>query len=412
MNRPIILTLCDYYLPGYKAGGPITTLSNRVALLGDEFAFKIVTRDRDLGEKQPYDGVSNGAWQQCGETDAFYAGDGLGGAAAIYNVLRESKYDVLYLNSFVSPLLSIWPLLLRRLGLIPHKPVVIAPRGELAQSALANKRQKKRAFLNVARRVRLHDDVLFQASSPHEQADIQRCLGNGARVLVAPDLLALEVAAAGEWSPPKQAGLLRLLYLSRIDGPKNLAGALILLQQVKGRIDFDIIGPVSDAAYWSRCRELIEALPCNVRARYLGPVPPAQVARAMRAHDLLFLPTLGENFGHVIPEALAAGCPVLISDRTPWRNLAHAGAGWDLPLECPEEFRNVLETCIAMNAAEHARLKRAAQRFAQMHLSGNEECIEQNRQLFRAALSEAGFEANQRHAHHANSAPQSFRPAA
>jgi hypothetical protein len=42
-------------------------------------------------------------------------------------------------------------------------------------------------------------------------------------------------------------------------------------------------------------------------------------------YDLFLFPTLGENYGHVISEALASGCPVVISDQTPWRNLEAEG---------------------------------------------------------------------------------------
>ena len=55
----------------------------------------------------------------------------------------------------------------------------------------------------------------------------------------------------------------------------------------------------------------------------------------MAANDLFFLPTRGENFGHVIAEALSVGTPVLISDQTPWRKLAAVGLGHDLPLAVP-----------------------------------------------------------------------------
>ena len=51
----------------------------------------------------------------------------------------------------------------------------------------------------------------------------------------------------------------------------------------------------------------------------------------MKAH-LFVLPTEGENFGHAIFEALAVGCPILISDQTPWRKLSEKKAGIDLPL--------------------------------------------------------------------------------
>src|SRR5438132_620616 len=51
--------------------------------------------------------------------------------------------------------------------------------------------------------------------------------------------------------------------------------------------------------------------------RYCGPIPHEQVAGVLSDNDLLYLPTLGENFGHIIVESFAAGCPVLISDCTP-----------------------------------------------------------------------------------------------
>ena len=37
-------------------------------------------------------------------------------------------------------------------------------------------------------------------------------------------------------------------------------------------------------------------------------------------------PTLGENFAHVIAEALSVGCPVFITADTPWTELIQSGA--------------------------------------------------------------------------------------
>ncbi len=42
------------YLPGYKSGGIQRVTINTVDHLCDEFEFRIVTRDRDLGVEQPY----------------------------------------------------------------------------------------------------------------------------------------------------------------------------------------------------------------------------------------------------------------------------------------------------------------------------------------------------------------------
>ena len=91
--------------------------------------------------------------------------------------------------------------------------------------------------------------------------------------------------------------------------------------------------------------------------KYHGVIKHEEVARELAGHDLFFLPTWGENFGHVIHEALAAGLPVLISDKTPWRNLEDQGVGWDLPLDAPEKFRRVIEDQSAVDSDVRASRK-------------------------------------------------------
>jgi len=105
----------------------------------------------------------------------------------------------------------------------------------------------------------------------------------------------------------------------------------------------------------------------------------------MGQHDLFFFPTLGENYGHVIMEALMAGCPVLLSDRTPWRNLTAAGVGWDLPLEQPERFSAVLEECIAMDGPTFTEWSDRATAFAVQQATAPG-TVEANRLLFRGVI--------------------------
>lgn len=71
MPKPIILTFVGYYLPGYKAGGPICTLAKTVDSLGDEFQFKIVTTDRDSGDEKPYPGIRIDGWNSVGKADVL-----------------------------------------------------------------------------------------------------------------------------------------------------------------------------------------------------------------------------------------------------------------------------------------------------------------------------------------------------
>lgn len=72
-------------------------------------------------------------------------------------------------------------------------------------------------------------------------------------------------------------------------------------------------------------------------------IPHDAVEDIIRANHIFALPTRGENFGHSIFEALAAGRPVLISDQTPWRGLAAEKAGWDLDLSSPDVFVERIE---------------------------------------------------------------------
>jgi glycosyltransferase involved in cell wall biosynthesis len=102
----------------------------------------------------------------------------------------------------------------------------------------------------------------------------------------------------------------------------------------------------------------------------------------------LLLPTAGESFGYVIFEALAAGCPVLISDRTPWRDLDRSGVGWDLPLSRPDLIRARLQRCIDMDADEHRAMSHRAREFALAYIA-RENSTASHAATFRAVLGES-----------------------
>src|SRR5439155_20630037 len=102
--------------------------------------------------------------------------------------IAELRPGTVYLNSLFSRSFSIAPLLLRRAGWLADAEFIIAPRGELHPGALALKARKKRAFLEVGRRLRLYDGVAWHATSASEGEDIRRWFGRHARVALAPNL--------------------------------------------------------------------------------------------------------------------------------------------------------------------------------------------------------------------------------
>jgi glycosyltransferase involved in cell wall biosynthesis len=384
-----VLICLGAYLPGYKAGGPIRSIENLVAALGNEIQFQIVTLDRDLGDEAPYRGIKENQWMRVGLADVMYVRPGWPGLLSTFGLLRSlDQNTVLYLNSYFLRCFSILPMFMYWLGLCRPRQVVLAPRGEFSSGALALKKRRKLVYIRLSQWLGLHKGILWHASSEFEAADIRQCYSKLSSI----DDAAVIAAAQDSFAPAssvgqrrcKEAGELRLLFVSRISRMKNLSSALKMLDGVLGDVSFDIYGPAEDAVYWSECQELISALPANVRVEYLGRVEHEKIGPVFAEHDLFLLPTLGENFGHVICEALLAGCPVLISDQTPWRDLEKYGAGWAIPLRETERFRSVIQQCVDADGEWHAALSASAKHYGE-RVTSAPEIIEANRRLFRDA---------------------------
>src|ERR1700735_4327475 len=275
------------------------------AMLGDDFPFQIVTTDRDHRDKQPYPAVKSGEWQKVDRADVLYLAPREVSLRNLRRIMNGTDYDVLYLNSLFNPRFTIRPLLLWRARVVRGTRALFAPRGEFSPGALSIKRAKKYLFLVAAKLCGLYDNVVWHASSSYEEEDIRRWFGRRASigrapVIVAPDLVP-PVALADQ--PPqreKSRGSLRIMFASRISPMKNLDGALRLLKGLTGSIELDIYGHVDRDAYWSECQKIIRELPPNIKVAYRGALSHDQVMDEFSKHDLLFLPTLGENFGQVI----------------------------------------------------------------------------------------------------------------
>lgn len=361
----IVLIAITSYLPGHRAGGPIRTVVNLVDQLGDEVTFKIVTKDRDSGDIAAYPRVKVDEWNRVGKAQVYYASPASQSFRGWRRLLESTPYDTLHLNGAFAPGFTIKPLILHRLGLIPRRPVVVSPKGQFSPDALKLKRLKKRLYLYMAKRLGLYRRIRWHAVNQTEAEDIRREFGADADISVVRNLVAASAAGKGPArTPPKETGKLNVVFLSRISKMKNLDGALKMLHGLKGEVHFNIYGPAEDMAYWSHCQRVILTLPETITVKYCGEVSPGEVDEVFSEHDLFLFPTFGESFGHVIYESLAAGCPVLISDRTPWRELQVKCAGWDAPLEDMERFKSVLQQCVDMGPEQHSALRDGARSHA------------------------------------------------
>ena len=381
--RPKILVFCDYFIPGYKAGGPVTTLRNVVTRLSDRFEFKIVTRDHDLGETTPYENVELGRWTRVDGVEILYLADKQVTMARLRGLLADCDPDFVYINSVWSRRFAIMPLIVLKaaklLGNSRTPKIVLAPRGSFSQGALGLKARRKKWLGLLARMAGFWNGIRWQASSAFEKSDIRDFIGAQSEVWIAPDLPG--PLPDIEARPDKIGGKARIVFLSRISPMKNLEGALEILARISGDIRFDVYGPKEDQDYWDKCSALAGRLPGHVDFQYCGVAVPDDVPGIFARADAFLLPTLGENFGHVILEALSAGCPVVLSDRTPWRNLEQQNAGWDVPLENQTELVSAVQRIVDMDELEHKKHRVGARALAKATIDDSQ-LLASNIELF------------------------------
>lgn len=387
--KPNILIFAHYYLPGTRAGGPIRSISNLVENFGSEYNLKIITADRDFGDKNSYKDIQKNTWVQVGKAEVYYISPTFINMLFLAKLIKSIDYDFYYLNSFFDPKFSFLPILLRWTGFINSKPILIAPRGEFSPGALNIKSFKKRIYLICLKNLGMLKDAVWQASSDSEKKDIYRSLIGISinkssisiplkNLKVAPDLLQfyenifisgnLASSSSSSSSGSRLVRNLNICFASRISKMKNLDFLLEILLKVRSHVVLNIHGPAEDLDYWNLCQSLIQQLPLNIEVNNFGAYKNEDVEKILGENDILFLPTLGENFGHVIFEALRSGLPVLISDRTPWCDLEASKAGWIGSLDEPNYFVETIEKLAKLSFSELQVYKDGAREYANNYL--------------------------------------------
>ncbi|GAB3803372.1 glycosyltransferase [Micromonospora zhanjiangensis] len=349
--------MCAAFEPGFRAGGPIRSMVGLLEAISDRVDLSLVTRDRDIGSSEPYP-VRSGQWIKRGRSRVFYLdGGSLRQWLRLWRELRSTPFDVLYVNSLLGLPFSILPVLAVRCGLLRVRRVLLAPRGELDRGALRIKAGKKRLFLRCYRPVLRGVDLVWHASSTREADDVRRWLPT-ARIMVVPNNTALPREPLP--AVPPEDGPARLVFISRVHPKKNLQLIITALAAVSIPVTFDIYGPLEDAAYWAGCQRSCRELPPQVRVRYRGEVPLSQVRDTFARYDAFVFPTFGENFGHVIPEALSSSCPVICSAETPWSEVITSGGGAVLTESTPAALAREIVRVAGRNATDRLRAKQAA----------------------------------------------------
>ena len=259
-----------------------------------------------------------------------------------------------------SPVFVIYPLWLKWRNKITGK-IILCPRGALHKGALAVKTYKKLPFLYLSRWLGINKKILFHATNEIEKEEIENffprsniMVANNLPEMNQPELVICE----------KQKGELKCIFISRIVPIKNLLYLLDMLGKITCHVSLTLAGPVEDKNYWDACLKKMGELPPNIAVKYLGSLQKNELKNTFRENHLFVLPTTGENFGHSIFESFLFGRPVLISDRTPWKQLKEKKIGWDISLDEPESFMQAIEVAAGWEQNDFESFATASWNFA------------------------------------------------
>ena len=371
-----ILILYDYFDPAYKAGGPIRSLVNLVAVLEKEHEIFILSTDQD------HDGtalqVKKDIWTAYGNRSKVkYLSSGNRSYKSIKKEIEGLAPDTVYINGIFSLTFGVYPLLILRN--LKNTKIVIAPRGMLQSGALRLKSFKKKVYLFFLKRlIAHHHNLHWHATDEQESGDIKNIFTK-ARVVIAGNIPVFDYESSSEGSKRVND----FVSISLIAKKKNHLAFIKALKslELKQPLIYHIYGPKSDTTYFDSILNEIADTKDDILIEYMGVVHPSEVSETLKKYKFYVLTSYGENFGHSIFEAFNNGIPVIISDQTPWKGLYEKKAGWDVDLNEPDALLNAIREAVSMGNETYLEFRKGARKIAEGYMREND-FMGQYRELF------------------------------
>ena len=330
--KPKLVICYHYFLPAYKAGGPIQSIANLVRNLKSEFEFYIICSNHDHNETATLKNIEPNQWSdfENGTAKVYYASKN--------NLLLKTFYglfkpDVIFVNGLYSFWFTIVPLIFLK----AHK--IISVRGMLHPGALSQKSLKKKLFLTALKFSGITKNCTFHVTDEKEKEYTKMVFGEKAKIKIAPNFPSF----LNPQTVNKKQGELNLISIALVSPMKNHLLVLKSLSDAKQNINYRIYGPIKDSTYWEECKTTIKSIPQNVKVEYMGEINPTKIEEALRWSHAFILPSKSENFGHAIVEALSAGKPVISSKNIPWNDLETHHCGFNI---APEDTNAMAEKIV------------------------------------------------------------------
>lgn len=245
-----------------------------------------------------------------------------------YTFLKAEKADIVHINGIWNPENSLFQKVAQSLSI----KVVLSPHGMLEPYILNRHPLKKKIALALYQDKAVRKTEYIHATASSESENI-RHIGYQQTATIVPNGIEIsEVKEKIEFGPKEN---FNVLFLSRVHPKKGLELLLEALAKLKTeKLKVNIAGE-GDTEYVQSLKIIAEKLDVSHQVDFLGGIYGNRKWELYQESDLFVLPTYSENFGIVVPEALATGIPVITTTGTPWEELNTHKCGWwiDLSVE-------------------------------------------------------------------------------
>lgn len=248
-------------------------------------------------------------------------------------------------------------------------PFVLRPAGMLSEFSWRNKGLRKQLYWQLIEKKTVETASAFHATSLQEQYDIQ-AERTDATVHVIPNSIE---DMAFEYPPTKPPADFppQILFLSRLHPKKGIIDRLLpAVARLNCQYVLNIVGD-EDTHYTGHAEEIntaIAALNLEDRVKLTSGVSGNARWKFFDESCVFVLPSHSENFGIVVAEAMARGCPFVITKEVQAAPLfGQSGAG--VVVSTTDELAASLQSILA-SSTDRERQSASGRSFAMNHFSG------------------------------------------
>ncbi|HEY5464315.1 MAG TPA: glycosyltransferase [Hanamia sp.] len=354
-TKKIFITI-PWFLPAFRAGGPVQSIANLVKEFREEVEYYIFCGDTDLNGAE-LGNIETNKWTRFNEqTLVWYAGPEKISDTLVKQV-EVLKPDLLFIIGLFSWHYNMVPMMFCK-----GTTKILSTRGMLHPGALSQKKWKKKIYLQLFRLFEYHYKVSFHATDEEEANYIHSYFGKPAHVFIAgnfPNKVSLLPVIQ------KEAGKLKLISVALISPMKNILWVLQALEKSTGNIQYDIYGPIKDEDYYDLCKQQIKKLQGSISVIFHKEIEPSKIKDVLANAHVFVLPSKSENFGHAVFEALSAGRPVITSNNTPWNHLNESNAGINVSIENDIELADAIGFFASMDQDEMEKWSEGAYNYSE-----------------------------------------------